>query len=144
MQGSQTRKSPSEDLLSLYARVRSQTEELCRPLQVEDYIPQPVVDVSPPRWNIAHTTWFFEEMILKKFVPGYHVFDKDFGFLFNSYYNSIGERTARDQRGSLGRPTVKRIFEYRKYIDEKMNALLSNGELENDANSQLSDLVILG
>src|SRR3954452_20630485 len=117
MQGSQTRKSPSEDLLSLYARVRSQTEELCRPLEIEDYIPQPTVDVSPPKWNIAHTTWFFEEMILKKFFEGYSEFDPQFGFLFNSYYNSVGERTSRDHRGDLSRPTVKRVFEFRAHVD---------------------------
>src|SRR6478752_6905197 len=125
MQASNPKLSPSRDLCAFYNGVRSHTEDLCKPLEIEDYIPQPVVDVSPPRWNIAHTTWFFEEMILKRFVPGYQVFDKDFGFLFNSYYNSIGERTARDQRGSLSRPTVKRIFEYRKYVDEQMIELLS-------------------
>src|SRR3954470_15908228 len=117
--------SPSADLCAFYRSVRTYTEKLCEPLEIEDYIPQPVVDVSPPRWNIAHTTWFFEEMVLKRFVPGYQVFDKDFGFLFNSYYNSIGERTARDQRGSLSRPTVKRVFEYRKFVDEQMIELLS-------------------
>src|SRR6476619_2295561 len=101
--------SPSADLCAFYRSARTYTEKLCEPLEIEDYIPQPVVDVSPPKWNIAHTTWFFEEMILKKFVPGYEVFDKDFGFLFNSYYNSIGERTSRDQRGSLSRPTVRRV-----------------------------------
>jgi ergothioneine biosynthesis protein EgtB len=143
MQGSQTRKSPSEDLLSLYARVRSQTEELCRPLQVEDYIPQPVVDVSPPKWNIAHTTWFFEEMILKRFVSEYKVFSPDFGFLFNSYYNSIGERTARDHRGDLSRPTVKEVFAYRKYVDERMQELLSGGDL-GKVSGDLRDLVVLG
>src|SRR6476469_9326725 len=125
MQASNPKLSPSRDLCAFYIKVRAHTEDLCKPLEIEDYIPQPVVDVSPPRWNIAHTTWFFEEMILKRFVPGYQAFDKDFGFLFNSYYNSIGERTARDQRGSLSRPTVKRIFEYRKYVDEQMNKLLS-------------------
>jgi ergothioneine biosynthesis protein EgtB len=110
----------------LYLSVRKYTEKLCEPLEIEDYIPQPVVDVSPPKWNIAHTTWFFEEMILKKFVPGYEVFDEQFGFLFNSYYNSIGERTSRDHRGDLSRPTVKRVFEYRKHVDEQMMALLSS------------------
>src|SRR5580765_8041151 len=95
------------DLCAFYQAVRSYTEKLCEPLEIEDYIPQPVVDASPPKWNIAHTTWFFEEMILKKFVPSYEVFDTDFGFLFNSYYNSVGTRTARDHRGDLSRPTVK-------------------------------------
>src|SRR5688500_10431408 len=113
-----------QDLASFYTRVRSHTEKLCEPLEIEDYVPQPTVVVSPPKWNIAHTTWFFEEMILKKFVPGYKVFDPDFGYLFNSYYNTIGPRTARAHRGALSRPTAKRVFEYRHYVDEKMAALL--------------------
>src|SRR5687767_15581418 len=114
----------NSDLLAFFQKVRGATVELCAPLETEDYIPQPTVDVSPPKWNIAHTTWFFEEMILKKFVSGYKVFDPDFGYLFNSYYNTIGPRTARDHRGALSRPTVKRVFEYRHYVDEKMAALL--------------------
>src|SRR5215203_5000745 len=112
------------NLAELYSSVRSYTEKLCEPLEIEDYIPQPVVDVSPPKWNIAHTTWFFEEMILKKSAPDYQGFDGNFGFLFNSYYNSIGDRTKRDHRGDLSRPTVREVFAYRKYVDEKMSELL--------------------
>ncbi len=115
-----------ETLAEFYSRVRAYTEKLCEPLEIEDYIPQPVVDVSPPKWNIAHTTWFFEEMILKRFVLDYKVFDENFGFLFNSYYNTIGERTARDHRGDLSRPTVKQVFAYRKYVDEKMLELIGS------------------
>lgn len=125
MQAIHPQKTSPQDLREIYATVRAYTEKLCEPLEIEDYIPQPVVDVSPPKWNIAHTTWFFEEMILKKFVAGYKVFDENFSFLFNSYYNSIGTRTARDHRGDLSRPTVKRVFEYRKYVDERMLELLS-------------------
>jgi ergothioneine biosynthesis protein EgtB len=128
-----------EGLAEFYRDIRSYTEHLCEPLEIEDYIPQPVVDVSPPKWNIAHTTWFFEEMILKKHVAGYKVFDKHFGFLFNSYYNFVGQRTQRDHRGSLSRPTVKEVFSYRKYVDEQMNNLLSG-----DVEDEVRDLVILG
>jgi ergothioneine biosynthesis protein EgtB len=142
MQAGPSQVSPAKDLVEYYREVRSNTEKLCEPLEIEDYIPQPIVDVSPPKWNIAHTTWFFEEMILKNFVPDYEVFDPDFGFLFNSYYNSVGERTARDHRGDLSRPTVKRVFEFRKYIDEKMAELLSGHTAA--PNPQLDDLVILG
>ena len=109
MQSASTKLTEPEPLLNFYDRVRAYTEYLCEPLEIEDYIPQPTVDVSPPKWNIGHTTWFFEEMLLKKVVPQYQVFDPNFGFLFNSYYNSIGERTARDHRGDLSRPTVKRV-----------------------------------
>ena len=115
----------SIEIAEFYRSVRGHTERLCEPLEIEDYIPQPIVDVSPAKWNIAHTTWFFEEMVLKKFLPDYKVFDEQFGYLFNSYYNSIGERTARDHRGAISRPTVKRVFEYRKYVDEQMEKLLS-------------------
>jgi ergothioneine biosynthesis protein EgtB len=127
------------DLLQRFNDVRSYTESLCEPLEIEDYIPQPTVDVSPPKWNIAHTTWFFEEMVLKHFVRGYKVFDERFGFLFNSYYNSIGERTSRDHRGDLSRPTVKHVFAYRKHVDEAMAELLSS-----DVPDDLRELVILG
>jgi len=139
MQGSHPKRVSPEDLRELYLAVRSYTEKLCEPLEIEDYVPQPVVDVSPPKWNIAHTTWFFEEMILKNFSQDYKVFDESFRFLFNSYYNSVGERTLRDHRGDLSRPTVKRIFEYRKYVDEKMYEFL-DGDLAQD----VRDLVILG
>jgi len=131
-------------LVEFYSSVRAYTESLCEPLEIEDYIPQPIVDVSPPKWNIAHTTWFFEEMILKKFVPGYEVFDPQFGFLFNSYYNSIGERTARDHRGDLSRPTVKRVFEYRQHVDRHMTELLSSLEDTERHGKDLRDLVVLG
>lgn len=127
------------DLAAGYTDVRSYTEKLCEPLETEDFIPQPMVDVSPARWNIAHTTWFFEEMILKRFVPGYKVFDPNFGFLFNSYYNTIGERTPRDNRGALSRPTVAEVFAYRKHVDEHIHTLLTG-----DVESEICDLVILG
>jgi ergothioneine biosynthesis protein EgtB len=114
------------DLQKRYRVIRSRTVDLCKPLETEDYIPQPVVDVSPPKWNIAHTTWFFEEMVLKEYLPEYKPFDPLFGFLFNSYYNTVGERTARDQRGNMSRPTVARIFEYREYVDHAMSELLDS------------------
>jgi len=149
------------NLAAFYHDVRAYTERLCEPLEIEDYIPQPTVDVSPARWNIAHTTWFFEEMILKKFVPGYEVFDENFGFLFNSYYNTIGARTPRDNRGALSRPTVRQVFAYRKHVDEHMNELLSGVSVRTGSDgdwvqpppshrspvasgSDLRDLVILG
>ncbi len=139
MQASGSQKSPLTDLREFYREVRSYTENLCEPLEIEDYIPQPSVDVSPPKWNIAHTTWFFEEMILKKYADGYKVFDDHFGHLFNSYYNSIGDRTRRDHRGDLSRPTVKQVFAYRKYVDERMDELLTG-----DLPGETREIVILG
>ena len=139
MQGSHPQRVGEQGLSQFYSSVRTYTEKLCEPLEIEDYIPQPIVDVSPVKWNIAHTTWFFEEMILKKFVPGYQPFDPSFGFLFNSYYNSIGDRTPRDHRGDLSRPTVSRVFEYRKYVDDRMHSLLSE-----PTSDEVRELVILG
>ena len=139
MQATHLQKQNPGELLAFYNTVRAYTEELCAPLETEDYIPQPTVDVSPPKWNIAHTTWFFEEMILKKFVENYRVFDANFGFLFNSYYNSIGERTTRDHRGDLSRPTVKQVFAYRAYVDEKMRDFLAA-----DLSAEARELVVLG
>lgn len=127
------------DLLQYFEQVRGATEYLCEPLETEDYIPQPTVDVSPPKWNVAHTTWFFEEMILKRFAPDYRVFDSRFGFLFNSYYNTIGERTRRDNRGDLSRPTVAEVFEYRKYVAAKMCELISQ-----NSSDELRELIVLG
>lgn len=148
MQPTLSKTADQVDLLEFYLSVRSYTEKLCEPLEIEDYIPQPIVDVSPPKWNIAHTTWFFEEMILKNFLPDYKVFDKQFAFLFNSYYNSVGERTLRDHRGDLSRPTVKRVFEYRKHVDKYMTRLLDHQTATNPRSAirdpQLTDLVILG
>ncbi len=139
MQGSRAKISPSIDLREAYSMVRAYTEALCEPLEIEDYIPQPTVDVSPVKWNIAHTTWFFEEMVLKRFSRNYQVFDPNFAFLFNSYYNTIGDRTRRDNRGDLSRPTVKRVFEYRKYVDYEMGNLVADEFTE-----PVRDLVVLG
>lgn len=139
MPASPQKESPRQNLLRSYSDVRSFTEFLCEPLEVEDYVPQPVIDVSPAKWNIAHTTWFFEEMILKRYMAGYEVFNEKFGYLFNSYYNSIGERTLRDNRGDLSRPTVRQIFEYREYVDTAMKEFLT-ADLSGDVRS----IVLLG
>ncbi len=139
MPATHQQKTTPQDLAEFFAEVRAKTEELCAPLEIEDYIPQPSIDASPPKWNVAHTTWFFEEMILKKFTADYKVFNENFGFLFNSYYNSIGTRTQRDNRGDLSRPTVKEVFAYRKYVDEKMRELLSR-----DLSNEARDLIVLG
>jgi ergothioneine biosynthesis protein EgtB len=139
MQAANQKKSITQNLLEFYQSVRRYTEKLCEPLETEDYIPQPIADVSPPKWNVAHTTWFFEEMILKRFAPEYRVFNEDFGFLFNSYYNSIGDRTRRDNRGDLSRPTVREVFAYRKYVDEQMQNFL-----QTDLSTEIQNLVVLG
>lgn len=108
-----------------FQAVRQQTEQLCAPLCIEDYIPQAVEFASPPRWHLAHVTWFFETMILQKYQPGYAAYHPQFNFLFNSYYQTAGERAVRAQRGIMTRPTVAEVYEYRQYVDHHMLDLLS-------------------
>jgi ergothioneine biosynthesis protein EgtB len=129
----QTDKSLLQSALQKFSRVRRTTERICEPLETEDYVPQPIIDVSPPKWHLAHSTWFFETFILSKFLPGYRSFHSRFGHLFNSYYNAAGDRVSRDQRGFMTRPTVREIMEYRRYINEQMLRLeneLSDASLE--------------
>jgi ergothioneine biosynthesis protein EgtB len=113
-------------ILARYAVVRSNTDEICAPLQIEDFVVQPMADVSPPRWHIAHVTWFFEQFVLTRFVEGYEPFHPQFAFLFNSYYNHVGERTERSRRGMLTRPTVQEIWVYRKEIDARITQLIEH------------------
>ena len=126
-------------LLENFLSTRSATERLCAPLNVEDYIPQAVDYTSPPKWHLAHVSWFFEEMILKAYLKGYVVFDPHYAFLFNSYYQSMGERSARAQRGVITRPTVDEIYHYRQHVDKYMQVLL-----EGELSDPLSGLVRLG
>ena len=115
-----------ENYLNRYLEIRKTTESICQPLQIEDFVAQPVADVSPPKWHLAHTTWFFETFLLKEFLPKYEAFDPQFAFLFNSYYVSAGERMLRPNRGNMTRPTVEKIYQYRKYVDDAVKDLLSN------------------
>ncbi|HEY1010744.1 MAG TPA: ergothioneine biosynthesis protein EgtB [Daejeonella sp.] len=123
-----------------YRKVRQRSIEICVPLRAEDYVVQPVVDVSPPKWHLGHTTWFFETFILRKSVEGYKEFNPLYNFVFNSYYEAEGARVIRTDRGNLSRPSVEEIFEYREYVDRWMLEFLTNNRLPDT----LSDLVILG
>src|SRR4051812_16454087 len=113
-------------LLDRFNYVRKRSEDICEPLETEDFVVQPVADVSPPKWHLGHTTWFFETFILKVHVPGYKEFEPDYNFVFNSYYETVGARVIRTDRGNLSRPTVNDIFRYRLYVDEAMSALLNS------------------
>src|SRR5215510_5478023 len=105
--------SSRSELVESYKEVRQKTEELCAPLQTEDYVIQSMEDVSPPKWHLGHTTWFFETFLLKNYSRGYQQHHPLYGFIFNSYYETIGDRVARANRGLLSRPTVKDIYEFR-------------------------------
>tara|TARA_E500000318_G_scaffold32391_2_gene32183 strand:+ start:2759 stop:3907 length:1149 start_codon:yes stop_codon:yes gene_type:complete len=113
-------------LLKQFLKTRLETETICSPLQTEDYVVQPITDVSPPKWHLAHTTWFFEQFILVKYDENYEVFHPDFAYLFNSYYNNMGERTIRQDRGLMTRPSVSEIYEYRKYVTAAIKKVLEN------------------
>ncbi|MGI8543882.1 MAG: ergothioneine biosynthesis protein EgtB [Aridibacter sp.] len=139
MQATHKIESAQNNLRQMYREVRRHTEKICEPLEIEDYIPQPIEDVSPPKWNIAHTTWFFEEMILKQFQDNYQEFNPQFGFLFNSYYNTIGDRTLRHNRGDLSRPTVKEVFAYREYVDNEMLTFF-----DQDLSENVQELITIG
>ena len=115
----------TENLAAQYAQIRQHTVEICRPLATEDYVVQPVADVSPPKWHLGHTTWFFETFILLPNLPGYQVFNSQFNFVFNSYYETVGARVIRTDRGNLSRPSVSEVYAYRKYVDEHMNLYLT-------------------
>jgi ergothioneine biosynthesis protein EgtB len=120
---------PSADLLiSRYGEVRSQTEKLCVPLATEDYVVQSMPDVSPTKWHLAHTSWFFETFVLSPCLDGYAPLDPVYAYLFNSYYVQAGERHCRDQRGYISRPTVAEVFAYRRHVDGAMADLLGSGD----------------
>lgn len=103
-----------------YLQIRKHTEQICEPLQTEDYVVQPVVDVSPPKWHLGHTTWFFETFLLQPFFAQYQVYNADYNYVFNSYYETVGNRVIRTDRGNLSRPGVNEIYQYRAYVDEAM------------------------
>lgn len=116
---------PTAPALARYQAVRQQTEALCRPLLPEDTVVQPMLDVSPPKWHLAHTTWFFETFLLTPYLPGYQVYHPSYAFLFNSYYNSLGSRINRADRGTLSRPPLQDIYAYRAFVDQQMEHLLA-------------------
>ena len=103
-------------LAGFFRQCRAMSEEICQPLAIEDYTIQTMVDVSPPKWHLAHTTWFFETFLLEVFQDGFQPFHPRFRFLFNSYYNSVGRFHPRHRRGDLSRPTVEVIYDYRRRV----------------------------
>jgi ergothioneine biosynthesis protein EgtB len=127
------------NLLDKYRAVRAASEAICRPLQKEDYVVQPIVDVSPPKWHLGHITWFWEAFILIPHQPGYRPCNPDYNYVFNSYYETIGARVVRTDRGNLSRPSVDEVYAYRRYVDEKMTTLIEAGP-----DHALEQLIILG
>ena len=125
-------------LLKEYKRVRAFSEQIAAPLSPEDCVLQSMPDVSPTRWHLAHTTWFFETFVLKR-RAGYQCFSDQFEYLFNSYYNTVGAQFPRSRRGLLSRPTVAEVVEYREYVDRHLA-----GTLAGDVDESLFSVVELG
>lgn len=119
---------------------------LVEPLALEDYGVQPMPDASPPKWHLAHTTWFFETFLLQPYAPGYRAFAPQYEYLFNSYYNGVGAQFPREQRGNLSRPTVDEVRRYRAHVDAAMTQLLTQiaaGELAEHA-GDVAERTVLG
>ncbi|HEX9811139.1 MAG TPA: ergothioneine biosynthesis protein EgtB [Burkholderiales bacterium] len=112
------------ELLARYRDVRRASEQICRPLATEDYCIQSMPDVSPPKWHLAHTSWFFETFILRPYAANYVVFHPRYDYLFNSYYETVGSPYPRANRGLLSRPTVADIYDYRAHVDAAMARFL--------------------
>ncbi|MEO6697038.1 MAG: ergothioneine biosynthesis protein EgtB [Gammaproteobacteria bacterium] len=113
-----------------FQAVRVLTEALCQPLAADDYQIQAMPDVSPPKWHLAHTSWFFENFLLIRFLPHYPLFDPRFGYLFNSYYETVGSFHPRPQRGLLSRPTVAEVYRYRAHVDQHLLQLIESADDE--------------
>ncbi|HEY6047100.1 MAG TPA: ergothioneine biosynthesis protein EgtB [Pyrinomonadaceae bacterium] len=131
-----------QSIAHLYKSVRARTLEIVSPLEIEDYVIQTAEFMSPPRWHIGHTSWFFET-VLQKYQPGYKHYSDDFLFYFNSYYEGFGARIERPKRGTRSRPTVAETKKYRAHIDERMSRFIERVSEHDDADAILK-IVRLG
>ena len=125
------------DLAADFQDVRALSEQICEPLAVEDYGLQAMVETSPLKWHLAHTTWFFETFVLKPFLPGYTSFHPGYEQLFNSYYNSLGSPHPREQRHLLSRPTVAEVYDYRRAVNRRILELLDSSRCPPQARSRI-------
>lgn len=122
-----------------FKRVRDLTLKIVEPLKTEDFVIQSIPEVSPPKWHLGHTSWFFEKLVLEKFIPSYNIYDQRYFEIFNSYYKSLGAHWNRTQRGVLSRPSVEEILKHRTIIDQTVIQLL-----EENTSSEIYEMVRLG
>src|SRR6266480_1949536 len=127
----------TRSIIDLYRSVRARTMQIVEPLETEDYVIQTAEFMSPPRWHIGHTSWFFETL-LQTYQPGYKVYSEEFLFYFNSYYEGFGARIERPKRGTRSRPTVAETVAYRAHIDEHMSRCLESVSEQRDAGTILA------
>ena len=132
----------AEQISQHYLAVRRFTEHLIQPLGPEDCVIQSMPDVSPTRWHLAHVTWFFETFVLAQGIEGYESVHPNFVYLFNSYYNTVGEQFPRPRRGLISRPTVDQVLEYRSIVDERMSRFLKSADA--DRLAELAPVITLG
>jgi ergothioneine biosynthesis protein EgtB len=132
---------PHRALVEHYRRVRSATERLAAPLSPEDCQAQSMPDASPAKWHLAHVTWFFETFVLERYEPRFTAFDAHFRALFNSYYDAVGERHPRAERGLITRPSLAEVMRYREQVDARMHSLLQSASA---GDAELAALVTLG
>ena len=137
-----THSQSNQYFVEQYQKVRRFSERLCEPLVTEDYVIQSMPDVSPTKWHLAHVSWFFETFLLSPALPDYQSLHPQYAYLFNSYYNTLGERHCRPKRGLISRPTVKETYEYRRYVDEHVLDLLEKTDERQLA--ELAPIMILG
>ena len=137
-----TQYASKADFAEQYQHVRRFTEHLCEPLVTEDYVIQSMPDVSPTKWHIAHVTWFWETFLLFPALPGYQSLHPQYAYLFNSYYNTLGQRHCRPKRGLISRPTVKETYAYRRYVDEHVLDLLE--KLDEGRLTEFTPIMTLG
>lgn len=129
----------NQALKDRFLSVRYKTEAICESLEKDDYSVQPIMYVSPPKWHLGHTTWFFEQFVLSKFKPDYKNFHEDFSYYFNSYYNNVGTRILRVNRGNMTRPTVDGVLDYRSYVNSHLAEFL-----ETQVSEEIKCLVEMG
>ncbi|MDX1430309.1 MAG: DinB family protein, partial [Rhodothermales bacterium] len=115
-------------LAEQYRTVRRASAWLAEPLAIEDYVAQSMPDASPVKWHLAHTTWFFETMVLKAHKQDYEPVNTEFAYLFNSYYNTVGPQYSRPHRGLITRPGVADVWAYRRHVDEHMEELFERAD----------------
>lgn len=130
------------NIIETFARVRAASEALARPLSPEDCMLQSMEGASPVKWNLAHTSWFFETFILQPYASGYAPYHQDFGFLFNSYYNQIGEMHPRPIRGLVSRPSLEDVYAYRAHVNEALTRFLESAD--EDGLAAAAGLIALG
>jgi ergothioneine biosynthesis protein EgtB len=119
-----TDEAPRAEVRARYRAVRFHSVSQCDPLEPEDFVIQSVEQTSPPKWHLAHTTWFFETFLLAEYARDHRPYDDAFGYLFNSYYESVGDRHPRPRRGLLSRPSTKIVMAYRRHVDDRMAELI--------------------